>query len=105
MADNPEFLLPFKLTSTGALEIEQGEPEEIQQCVYVSLCFQPGDLLVQPDMGLPDQLFHKGGVDLDAIQAAITEDEPRASEVIDRDPAWLTTLVETITIRRDPTGG
>jgi hypothetical protein len=102
--DNPEFQLPFKLVSDGALEIEQGAAEEIQQCIYGICCFRIGERLDMPTFGIPDELFQKGGVDLDALENAVLEWEDRAEALFEQDPNWIRTLVSQITIGRDTHG-
>lgn len=101
--DNPEFAIPFTFTSDGsALEIEVDSDAEIQQGVWTVLSYEPGQLLVDPQFGMPDQSFKKNGVDLDLLTTTIQRFDSRAVEVIEEDPLWFSTLVERIVIRRDP---
>lgn len=100
---NPEFEIPFTfdLSSGSVREIEQGTDEEIQQRVWAALSYEPGQLLADPDVGIPDQTFRLGGADLNLIQRILQKWVPDAQEVISRDPNWFQTLIDTITIRRD----
>jgi hypothetical protein len=83
------------------LEVEQGSDGEIQQSVYAILMYEPGHLLCLPKFGMPEPTFSKAGVNISALSHTILQWEPRADELIDRDPNWYRTLIDTVTIRRN----
>jgi len=96
----PQWLLPFTFSENTVLEVEQDEDQEIQQSVYAILSYEPGQLLCDARFGIPEPTFSKTGVNLEALSHTILYWEPRADEVIDRDPDWYKKLIDTITIRR-----
>lgn len=105
MADipnTPELELPFTFfAGGGCAEIEQDSDAEIQQAVWCVLAYQVGQRADKPDFGLPDQTFVEGGADLNQIAEVIAEWEPRAVEIITRDPSWLTTMIDRVSVRQD----
>ena len=98
----PQWDLPFTFTGDSVREIEQGSDEDIQNCIWVILSYEPGQLICNPDFGVLESVFRKSGTNLDVIRQAITRWEDRADELIDRDPNWYKTMIDTITIRRNP---
>lgn len=100
MAQTPEFLLPFQFLPGGsAIEIEQGSDTEIQQRVWCVLAYQLGQRADLPTFGLPEQTFIEGGANLDQIAEVITTWVPEATELISRDPNWIQSAIDTVTIR------
>jgi hypothetical protein len=97
----PQWALPFQFTSDGdVLETEQGSDEEIQNNVWAILSYEPGELIANPDFGIYETTFRKGGTNIEAIRQLIVKWEPDADEIIERDPDWIKTMVETISIWR-----
>lgn len=105
--ENPEIGLPFTFDipngSVGL--VEQGSDVDITNRIWIALSYEPGQLVAIPEFGIPSQAFKKGGADLDLIDTVITRWIPEAHEIIDRDPNWFETLVDTITVRRDLING
>lgn len=99
----PQWALPFQFVENTVLEVEQGSDQEIQQAIYAILSYEPGQLTCEPTLGIPEPTFSKSGVDIQALSQIILHWEPRADEVIDRDPDWYRKLIDTITIRRNLT--
>jgi hypothetical protein len=97
----PHWSLPFQFTSDGSvLEVEQGSDPEIQNAIYAILSYEPGQLVCDPSFGMPEPTFRQFGVNIDALTKLIAAWEPRADEIIDRNPNWYMSLIDTITIRR-----
>jgi hypothetical protein len=63
---------------SGSALVDQGSPEEIQQCVGVVCVARPGRVIEVPAMGIHDQAFRQGGVDLAELESAVATWEPRA---------------------------
>ena len=100
----PHWQVPFTFTSDGnALEIEQGSDNEIQQSAYGILGYEPGQLLCDASFGITDQALKRGGTDLNAVRNVLTNFDDRIDIVIDRDPNWIQSLVDTVTLRRNIT--
>jgi hypothetical protein len=97
----PQWALPFQFTDDGdVVACEQDSDEEIQNNVWAILSYEPGQLIANPDFGINEPTLRKGGVNLDALSQLITRWEPGATEVISRDPTWIKTMIDTITIWR-----
>lgn len=96
----PHVMYPFMFLEQDVAYVEQGTDTEIQQAVFTVLAYTIDQFFPHPEFGVPDQLFRKGGVDLDQLEAAVLEWEPRAAELFSSDSAWLVTAVQTIAARR-----
>lgn len=98
----PHFRVPFRMTRQGVATVEQDTVEEITQCVFAVLATEVGSRQEEPDFGILDQSFVQGGADLEDIEAAVSDWEPRASllpEVV-----WdglLQTVTETVSVASD----
>jgi len=103
---NPEFDVPFTFDfNTGSVnEVEQGSDYDIANQIWALLTYEPGQLIAQPTLGIPDQSFSLNGANLDMIQRVIQKWIPGANELITRDPNWFQTLIDQIYIQNDPTG-
>lgn len=87
----PKSRVPFDLGT-----VEQDSREEIAQCVYV-ICATPlGSRSDQPEFGISDVAFRKGGVDLTEIRAAIERWEPRAVDLFTDEE--LLSFVQTVEV-------
>lgn len=58
----------------------------------------PGHRMDRPELGIDDPTFRQGGADLDAIRDVLADQEPRAEELIERDPSLLPTLLDIVTV-------
>lgn len=68
---------PLRLGGDRALAtLTQDSPAEVGQSVALLAATRPGERLAVPGYGTPDPVF--GGVDLDAVTAALPLWEPRA---------------------------
>lgn len=80
--DVPEPVLkwPFRMASDQSriVFIEQDEPEEVEQCVALTLLARPGEFPDEPAFGTPDPTFSEGGVAEAALAAVLRKWEPRA---------------------------
>jgi len=98
----PHWQLPFQFTFDGsAVEIEQGSDNEIQQAIYAYLAYQPGQLMCYATFGMPDPTLKKGATNLTAVNNLLVGWDDRVDEIISRDPGWIQTLVDTVTIQRN----
>jgi hypothetical protein len=78
--DTPRLAWPPRFDPVnGSALVDQGSPEEIQQCVGVVCVARPGSVIEVPAMGIPDQAFRQGGVDLAELESAVAQWESRAS--------------------------
>lgn len=104
--ENPEFSIPFTFDfgNNDVQYVEQDSDVDVANRIWTVLSYEPGMLIVDPNFGVQDQTFKKGGADLDVIRQAIERYVPGANELIERDPNWLTTLIDTIQIREDTSG-
>lgn len=104
--ESPHIRFPFTFTDDGeVLEVEEGSDLEVQQCAWAVLSYEPGQLIADPEFGTPSQVFKKNGVDIDQVRGIVERNDDRANEILERDPFWFETLVDTITIRRDTNNG
>lgn len=97
--DTPQFDLPFRLTDDGAAEVEQDSSEEVTDCVETLLRTRLGSVEENPDYGISDPTFEEGGVDLDEIQTAIGQWEPRADTMLEENPDLLDRFVSRVTLK------
>lgn len=99
----PEISLPFTfdIPNGDVQQVEQGSDQDIVNRIWIVLSYEPGMYPSNPDLGIPQQVFHKGGADLTVIERAILNFVPDASVIIERDPNWLVDLVDRIQIRRN----
>lgn len=99
--NTPKLAVPFRLNHTAkrAVVVEQDSLEEVEQCVVALLRTPLGWRPENPEFGVADQAFGEGGADLNEIQNAIAQHEPRAEIHIDRDPTILTSMVDEVNVR------
>jgi phage baseplate assembly protein W len=96
--ETPHLKWPFRLNPSGnALEfVEQDEPPEVAQCVAFVLSTEPGTLVPNASLGLPDPAFKEGGLTEAEVVAAVTRWEPRGPVVFTGDE--ITRQAQTIGI-------
>jgi phage baseplate assembly protein W len=104
MPETPHFSLPFRfeIDSFGVAHAavnEQDSLQDITDCVTAILSCPLGFRFDLPEFGLRDQTFGTPGADLDEIQHAITQWEPRADVLIEEDPSMLNQLIDTVRVR------
>lgn len=104
MTDTPHFDIPFRFAPGGgpALVQEQDEFEEVRNSVIAVLSTEEGTRLDVPDFGIPPQTFREGGVNTNAILAALRRWEPRAEVILGVDE--IVKMAQTIhvsTLRSD----
>jgi len=99
----PEIAVPFTfdIPNGDVLQVEQGSDQDIVNRIWTVLSYEPGMYASNPSLGIPQQVFRKGGADLDAIERTILNFVPDANVIIERDPNWLVDLVDRIQIRRN----
>lgn len=102
MADAPHFDYPFRFVGGHAKCVEQDSPEDVTNCVIAVLQTPPGFRTELPDFGCPDQAFREGGVDLQAVQGALSTWEPRAGYTLDATQLDAVTQRVQISIRSIP---
>jgi phage baseplate assembly protein W len=94
----PHFSLPFRIHNGSAVVVEQDSTDEILDCVQAICSYPAGSRPEQPDFGIPDQTFRQGGVDTDAIAAAVDQWEPRAHAVASADNSSLADLISQVAV-------
>jgi len=97
--ETPHFNLPFKLASLGAKVVEQGELEDIANCVLVIVSTHVGERDLAPDLGVPDPTFRLIPIGADRIASVIGEQEPRASLVVTESIDQRDALLDIINIK------
>lgn len=97
------FDLPFRLGRDGSFTVnEQGSDADIQACMLSIVSQRVGYRDDRPELGVHDPVHRQGGADLEEVRQAIDEFEPRAHELISREPTLLNSLVDTVIIDRQP---
>jgi phage baseplate assembly protein W len=96
-AQIPHFSFPFRFERRGAAVVEQDSLEEIEHCVMVLLATRRGSRVELPDYGIDDPTFLKH-MDLDAIEAAISEWEERADVLLEDRPDAISELVRHLQV-------
>lgn len=96
----PKLAVPFRLHHDGtkAHTVEQDSLEEITQCVETILKTPLGSRMENPEFGVPDSAFLEGGADLEDLALAISQWEPRADVILERDPEVLEHWVDNVNI-------
>ncbi len=90
----PHLRVPFRITGGRALTVEDGSPDEIAQNVRVIVGTGVGERREVPDFGVDDPTFTDA--DLDDVEAAVAEFEPRADLHIERGPITETGEAEVL---------
>lgn len=98
--ETPQFALPFQFTTDGKEPrvVAEDSEEEIRSCVEVLLRTPLGFHEEEPELGGAPEPFEEGGPDIDEIQAAIAQWEPRADAIIEERPDFLDAMVSTIAV-------
>lgn len=98
----PHLRVPFAINGSRASAVEQDTVDEIEQCVQAIIRTPIGELLDEPELGIPDYLFTQSNDDaVDEITEAVSEWEPRASVSVVEDAVeetyerFLTTNIDT----------
>lgn len=96
----PQFAMPFRMNPSGIEPelVEEDSEEEIRSCVEVLIRTPLGFFDEAPELGGRPELFEEGGPDLDEIQSAISQWEPRADPLIESRPDVLDALVSNLNI-------
>lgn len=96
--ETPALKLPFKFREDGADVVEQDTLDEIHQGVVATLRTPLGHFEDNPGFGLPDQALKKGGADLEEIEEAVIDADPRAETEIERDPEFLESAIDHVKV-------
>lgn len=101
--ENPEFAIPFTfdMANGGTIMVEQDSETDLVNRIWIALSYEPGMLTALPEFGIPSQVFRTDGADLGLIEKAIVKYVPEASELVERDPNWFMSLIDTVQVRRD----
>lgn len=67
---------PLRYVGGRAVTVEQDSAAHMRDRLHVACRTVRGDLLHDPEFGIPDQLLRVGRVDLDELADAITQSEP-----------------------------
>ena len=91
----PHFSFPFRIEGGSASVVEQDDPEELEQNVFVLLLTEEGERMEVPDFGVPDPTF-RTGIDAEAISAIAERWDERVQ-------VWaggtIRNMIETLRVR------
>jgi phage baseplate assembly protein W len=80
MADNvPHLALPLRFVSTGFVTVQQDTLDEVRTSVAAIVAFPIGSRIEDPDFGVPEIELTDRPLDVDGMQNAIEDYEPRAA--------------------------
>lgn len=99
MTDLPHFALPFRFVGGAAAVLEQDTADEILACVEAVIRCPLGYRDELPEFGVRDMTFEQGGPDMLAIEAALSDWEPRAQVALAERRDRYDELVSTVTVR------
>jgi hypothetical protein len=100
MIDCPHFDFPFRLGSDGhVIVVEQDDPKDVQNCVLAIALTLKGQRAELPDFGITDPTFQKQPIDLNALLAAITEQEPRAAALAEQAPDQFNQMMANVILQ------
>lgn len=96
----PQFAMPFRLNVAGtdALTVAEDSEDDVRSCVEVLIRTPVGFFEEAPELGGQPEPFEEGDVDLDEIQSAVSQWEPRADPLIEAHPDFLDALISNINI-------
>jgi phage baseplate assembly protein W len=99
----PHFTYPFAFVAdkdgnVHAAENDQDTLEDITACVTAIVSTPLGYREELPDFGIRDMTFSENGVNIDEIQIAIQQWEPRADVLIEEDSSMLQYFVDIVRI-------
>lgn len=77
MDNIPHLALPLRLSGGAYVTRQQDTDSEAADCVKAILSFRTGDRDEDPDFGILDPTFETQPIDVDDIERAINEYEPR----------------------------
>lgn len=93
----PQFDVPFRLGPDGQpVYVEQDSLNGVASSVETLLRTPLGLLEEEPDYGIMDPIFEEGPVDVDELQAAISQWEDRVDASLEEDPELINTLVRRV---------
>lgn len=95
---SPHFKIPFRFTDTDAELVEQESDAEVFDNIEMVLRTRRGERIDLPEFGTLELNFQEGGVNIEALRQDIEHGEPRARELIDRDPDSINQLIDNINI-------
>lgn len=79
VASRPHLAFPARLGPDGRFVVnEQDTDAEVADSIAIVLLWPQGTRESIPDFGVPNQLFHSGGVDPLELRTAVVASEPRA---------------------------
>lgn len=98
--DTPEFAMPFRMNPAGTEPeiVAQDSEAEVRSCVEILIRTPLGFYEEAPELGGRPEPFEEGKMDLDEIQAAISQWEPRADPIIEERPDWLDEQITNLNI-------
>lgn len=95
----PHFSFPFRFDNGHAVVVDQDTTDEIMACELAIVLCPLGFRVELPDFGILDPTFSEGGVNVEAIAAALSAWEPRSQEVVTGVLDALDELVSRVTVR------
>lgn len=100
MTDVPHLAWPLRLSGSSFAAVEQDSIDEVEQNVAVICDTHVGTYIDLPDLGIPDPTFTQAPIDVQAIEDALAEHEPRATARVDvvTDPRILAQGRDPVTV-------
>lgn len=102
--ETPQFDLPFRLDGRAVRVVEQDSLDDVANSVETLMRTPLGSLDENPDYGVVDGTFDEGRVDLNEIQTAISQWEPRADTLMednsDYEDMFLRKIATNVGVRR-----
>lgn len=95
----PIMAWPPRMNAAGtAFEmVEQDSSQEVAQCCGFLFNTEPGTLIDEPTMGLPDPTFKENGVSEAELESVVQRWEPRA--LLQFESNTLVALAQTVNIK------
>lgn len=97
MPDNPHFDIPFRLTSRGAVIVEQDTFDDVANCVETIFRVPLGFRDDSPDFGFADVALTTQPTINEEMMESIKQQEPRANTVLSEKPDFYDSLIVRIT--------
>lgn len=95
----PHFDMPFRFSGSHAAVVDQDTLDDVSNCVEAILRTFEGQRQELPDFGIVDPVFNRQPIPLEPIIAAILDQEPRASILIEQAPDRFDSLIADLIVR------
>jgi phage baseplate assembly protein W len=98
MNRNPHFDLPFRLSGSTFVTVEQDSLRDVQNCVEAIVRTHVGERQSLPDFGTDDPTFRRQPLSKEIIEQHVIEWEPRAVALMEEEPDEFDRLVDRVRI-------